>query len=102
MKNLTAIVICAGLIVVNAVAAETNDGASTYKLVCASCHEAAAAGAPRLEDKAQWKSRLNRGVDALYASTLNGKCEVFVKHLRKDLSDDMIKSAVDYMVDEVQ
>jgi cytochrome c5 len=101
MKKLTAIAICTGLIVSSG-SAIADDGAATYKLVCSSCHEAAAAGAPKLEDKAQWKPRIAQGMDALYASTLDGKCELFVKDLRIDLSDETIKAAVDYMVSRVK
>ena len=102
MKKLTALVMYCGLLFVASGSASADDGADTYKLVCSSCHASAAAGAPKLEDKAQWKSRLAQGMDALYASTLDGKCELFVKELRVDLSDEVIKSAVDYMVSQVQ
>ena len=79
-----------------------DDGADTYKLVCSSCHESGAANAPKLEDKVEWKHRITQGMEALYASTVNGKCKFFVKDLRKDLSDEIIKATVDYMVYQVK
>lgn len=79
-----------------------NDGGSTFRMVCSSCHVSGAYGAPVLEDKADWKPRLAKGMDALYAPLINGKCRVFVKDLRKDLTDDNIRAAIDYMVARVQ
>jgi cytochrome c5 len=97
MRKLTAIVIFA-LLLTAASGAVMADGASTYKEVCSSCHESGAADAPKLEDKAEWGHRIAQGADALYKSTINGKCDVYVKHLRTDLSDETIKTAVDYMI----
>jgi cytochrome c5 len=102
MKNLTAAAICSCLMITATGTAVADDGSSTYKLVCSSCHELGIRGAPRLEDKVVWNYRIAQGMDALYASTLNGKCELYVKDLRKDLSDTTIKSAVDYMVSQVK
>lgn len=93
---------CAGVIIVASASAMADDGATTYKLVCSSCHESGAIGAPKLEDKTEWKYRINKGMDALYASTVHGKCQLFVTHLRQDLSDEEIKTAVDYIVSEVE
>ena len=102
MRKLTAIVICTGLIITASGTAMADDGADTYKLVCSSCHESGAVNAPKLEDKVEWKHHITQGMDTLYASTLNGKCKVFVKNLRKDLSDEIIKAAVDYMVSQAK
>jgi len=77
-------------------------GAATYRMVCASCHEAAAVGAPGLDNRAEWQHRLAEGMDRLYASVREGRCTVYVKELRKDLSDDVIRTAIDYMVSEVR
>ena len=93
---------CIGLIIATSGVAMADDGASTYKLVCSSCHESGIHDAPKLKDKAVWIPRISRGMDPLYASTLNGKCQWFVKDLRKDLSDEVIKDAVDYMISEIK
>jgi cytochrome c5 len=79
-----------------------NRGADTYKLVCSSCHEVGIDGAPRLDDEVAWMHRINQGMDSLYASTLHGKCKVLVQADRKDLSDQTIKAAVDYIVSQVK
>lgn len=102
MNKLTAVVICYGLIIVASGTAMADDGASTYKQVCSSCHESGAVGAPKLEDKIEWKLRIAQGMDALYASTVNGKCDLFVQDLRMDLSDDVIRAAVEYMISQTK
>ena len=101
MNKRAAIVMCAGLIIAASDAAMADDGATTYKQVCSSCHETPVAGAPKLDDKAEWKPRIAKGTDALYASILNNKCGL-LKELRKDLSNDKIKAAVNYMVSQAR
>ena len=101
MNKLAKVAMYSVLITAFSNAAAEQDGATTYKLICSSCHESAAAGAPKLEDKTQWKSRLAQGMDSLYASTIDGKCD-YVKDIRLDLTDEAIRAAVDYMVSEVQ
>ena len=102
MSKLTAFIICTGLASASSGIAIAGDGSSTYKLVCSSCHESTVSGAPRLNDKTEWKHRIAQGMDKMYASTVNGKCEVSVKELRHDLSNEDIKTAVDYMVSRAQ
>jgi len=80
----------------------TESGADTYKLVCSSCHEVGIEGAPILDDKVAWMHRIDQGTNSLYASTLNGKCKVLVQANRKDLSDQTIKDAVDYIISQVK
>ena len=93
---------CTGLLIASPGVAMADDGESTYKLVCSSCHESGIRDAPKLKDKAVWIPRISMGMDTLYASTLNGKCKWFVTDFRKDLSDEVIKDAVDYMISEIK
>ena len=102
MKPLIASVMYISLAVFSSFTAIANDGGSTFRTVCSSCHVSGAFGAPSLEDKADWKPRLAKGMDALYAPLVNGKCREFVMDIRKDLTDDNIKAAIDYMVAQVQ
>ncbi len=102
MIKLTATVMCTSLIIAASGTATADDGSDTYKLVCSSCHESGVQNAPKLEDKVEWMSRIRKGMDTLYASTVNGKCEISVKVLRKDLSDEVIKDAVDYMISQAK
>ena len=97
MKKLTAIAMCAGLVMAasgNAMA----DGAATYKMACAACHANGVANSPKFGDKAVWAPRIATGKDALYASAIKGKGAMPPKGGRMDLGDDVIKAAVDYMV----
>lgn len=100
--KLTTIVLSAGMIMPVSNTAIAGDGVETYKLVCSGCHEAGIDGAPRLDEKAAWRHRINQGTDTLYNTTIDGKCKFFVQELRKDLSDEEIKAAVDYMVSQVK
>lgn len=101
MKKLTAIAMCTGLIMATSGAAMA-DGAATYEQACKACHMTGAANAPKLEDKAAWKPRIAQGMDALYTSVLKGKGAMPPKAGRADLSDDVIKEAVDYMVSQAK
>lgn len=101
MIKRTAIVMCTCLIITTFGTAMAAGGVSTYKQICSSCHEVGAGGAPRLENKAEWKLRITKDTDALYASILNKKCDL-LKELRKDLSDNKIKAAVNYMVSQAK
>lgn len=78
------------------------DGEKVYKGLCFSCHVAGVAGAPKLDDKAAWAPRLATGIDALYATSLNGKGAMPAKGGNPALSDAEVKAAVDYMVKQVQ
>ena len=97
MNKLTVIAMCAGLAMAASGKAMA-DGAATYKMACAACHATGAANSPKLGDKAVWAPRIATGKDALYTSATKGKGAMPPKGGRMDLSDDVIKAAVDYMV----
>ena len=75
-------------------------GKDMYTAACFACHGTGAAGAPILGDKAAWSARIAAGTEALYTNAINGKGGMPPKGGRADLSDDAIKSIVDYMVAE--
>lgn len=101
MKKLTAITMCTGLIMAASGAAFA-DGAETFNTACKACHATGAAGAPKLEDKAAWKPRIAQGKEVLYTSVLKGKGAMPPKAGQAQLSDDVIKAAVDYMVSQAR
>ena len=76
-----------------------DDAKKTYDEACGVCHNAGVAGAPKLGDATAWAPRIATGKDALYATSLNGKGAMPAKGGRADISDDAIKAAVDYMVE---
>ena len=79
-------------------AAPAGSGKATYDSVCAVCHGAGVAGAPKFGDKAAWASRAKGGKEALYASATKGKGVMPPKGGNPSLTDADVKAAVDYMV----
>ena len=75
-------------------------GEEVYNTVCMSCHTSGAAGAPVIGNNSQWSDRLAKGKDALYASAINGIGIMPAKGGVSSLSDNEIKSAVDYILSE--
>jgi len=54
-------------------AASADTGKKVYEQVCAACHAAGVAGAPKFGDKAAWAPRLKEGMDAVHNYALKGK-----------------------------
>jgi cytochrome c5 len=85
-----------------AAAATELPGDQVYAQVCAACHAAGIAGAPKFGDKAAWAPRLAAGVDTLHKHALEGfqgKAGYMPpKGGRTDLSDKSVMDAVDHIV----
>jgi len=79
-------------------AAAGGKGKETYDKVCAVCHAAGVAGAPKLGDKAAWAPRIKTGIDALHTSALKGKGAMPPKGGQVQLPDADVEAAVNYMV----
>ena len=56
-----------------AAAPGARSGEDIYKAVCAACHEAGVAGAPKVGDAAAWAPRIALGLDGLVKSATAGK-----------------------------
>lgn len=86
--------------------ADTSAGETTYNTACVACHAAGVAGAPIPGDAAQWADRIAQGTDKLYENAINGfQGETGLmppKGGNTALSDDEVKAAVDYMLEQVQ
>jgi cytochrome c5 len=76
----------------------TEQGEKIYKSLCFSCHDMGIAGSPKLGDKEAWTARIATGMDALYASSINGKGAMPAKGGNPSLSEEDVKAAVDYMI----
>jgi len=79
------------------------DAAGDFAAGCFACHSpatAAAVGAPGMGDKAAWAPRIAKGMDALYATAINGSATnpLMMPRGGTGLSDDALKAVVDYMV----
>jgi cytochrome c5 len=81
------------------------DGEAVYIKNCRKCHGTNLMGAPKAGDAEAWKPRLAKGREALYKSAINGFRDKSIMPARgdnKNLSDDDVKAAVDYMVELVK
>ncbi len=82
--------------------AENTVGKAVFGKVCAMCHAAGVAGAPKPGDKADWGPRIAQGNDVLYKHAIEGytgaKGMMPPRGGGASLTDDEMKSAVDYMV----
>ena len=77
---------------------EPVSGDKVYQTTCAICHAAGIAGAPKVGDKAAWKSRLGQGADTLHKNAIMGIRMMPAKGGNAGLADADVKAAVDYMI----
>ena len=80
-------------------------GAKVFEATCKACHAVGSDsnGAPQLRDAAAWKERLASGKEALYKNSLEGYQGYFTMPARggnASLSDEEVKAAVDYLIDQ--
>ncbi len=80
------------------------DGKAIYEQTCVACHGAGVAGAPKLGDAETWKDRIAKGKEVLYESSIDG-VQGYTGYMppkggNTSLSDDAVKAAVDYMVEQ--
>ncbi len=81
------------------------DAAGDFSAGCFACHSpatAAAVGAPGIGDKAAWAPRIAKGMDVLYAVSINGSATnpLMLPRGGTQFSDDQLKAIVDYMVSQ--
>jgi cytochrome c5 len=77
------------------------EGRKTYMTACLACHAVGVANAPKFGDNAAWAKRAEQGLEALYASGINGKGQLMPgKGGNTSLSDNAVKAAVRYMLSE--
>ena len=87
-------------------AAMPKSGAELLQQTCDACHGQGIAGAPKLGDKAAWAPRVAEGKATLYEHALKGfqghSGVMPAKGGRADISDELVKQAVDQMVQMAQ
>ena len=76
------------------------DGATVYNTVCKACHATGLLNSPKTGDKAAWAPRIATGLPALLNSATNGKASMPARGGAADLTDDELKAAVEYLVDQ--
>lgn len=82
------------------------DALALYEAVCKTCHAGGLAGAPKTGDRAAWGPRIAQGKATLYEHAIKGYTgkngAMPAKGGRTDVPDDLIKSGVDYMIEQVK
>ncbi|MHC8441046.1 MAG: c-type cytochrome [Candidatus Eutrophobiaceae bacterium] len=90
----------------NEVAAAPLSGEAIYNQMCVACHSIAGIGAPVTGNIDDWAPRLAKGKDVLYENAINGYTgpEGYMMPARGggSFSDEEVKAAVDYMVQNSQ
>ena len=81
-----------------AVAKKSRSGESVYTTSCAGCHSIGVAGAPKFGNKADWASRLKRGMDDLVKIAISGKGAMPPKGTCATCSADELRAAIEHMV----
>ena len=67
---------------------------------CSACHASGAAGAPITGDANAWSERIAKGLDTLYLNAINGINAMPAKGGNVSLSDENVKAAVEFMVNQ--
>ena len=77
-------------------AGPARSGEEVYTAVCSACHGTGAAGAPKVDDKAAWAPRVDKGFDALMHTAINGKGAMPARG-GQNVPDAELKAAIAYM-----
>ena len=87
-----------------AVSTGPRSGEEVYNAACLACHTTGAGGAPKIGDVAGWADRITKGIDELYNSGINGLAGtgMIAKGGCMNCSDDEIKAAVDFILDNTK
>jgi cytochrome c5 len=79
-------------------------GPEVVEGACSACHGEGIAGAPKMGDAAAWAPRISQGQDTLYKHAIEGfqgKAGIMPpKGGRTDISDELVRAAVDHMVEQ--
>jgi len=82
------------------------DGKAVFDQACTVCHTQGVAGAPKFGDAEAWAPRIAKGKETLYQHAIDGftgdSGTMPPKGGFTNLSDDQVKAAVDYMVENAQ
>ena len=75
-----------------------NAGELRYKSTCAVCHETGVAGAPKFRNAADWKARMDVGIDGMLAIAIKGKGGMPPRGTCMQCSDEELRMAIEYML----
>lgn len=80
---------------------KVRDGRQIYNIACVTCHQSGTTDVPALRDAKAWSARVAKGREALYASALEGIGNMPARGFCENCTDEEIRQAVDYMLDEI-
>jgi cytochrome c5 len=80
--------------------AGARNGESIVKTVCAACHQAGVANAPKIGDAKDWGPRIKQGLDQMLKTAMNGKGAMPAKGGDASLTDAEVARAVVYMANQ--
>lgn len=69
-----------------------------YKSTCSVCHETGVAGAPKFRNAADWKSRMDVGIDSMLKIAIQGKGGMPPRGTCMQCSDEELKLTIEYML----
>lgn len=75
-------------------------GKNIYQKICSDCHATGEVRSPRFGDSKAWSARTAKGLNTLYEHALEGFKFMPPKGTCDRCSDDEIKAAVRYMVEQ--
>lgn len=76
-------------------------GKKLYEATCQMCHAAGISGAPKFGSKEEWAPRIATGMDAMMKTVFEGKGAMPARGA-STASDDELRAAVQYMVDNAK
>ncbi|MDP1527068.1 MAG: c-type cytochrome [Rhodocyclaceae bacterium] len=71
------------------------------KATCFKCHETGDQGAPKLSDKAAWRQRGSKGLDAVTKTVIRGHGNMPARGGLADLTDEELKKVITVLLKEV-
>jgi cytochrome c5 len=75
-------------------------GEEIYENHCLSCHKTGVAGAPKTGDKEDWADHIAHGMDHMVNNAINGVGAMPPKGGASSLSDEEVRAAVAWMVEQ--
>ena len=68
--------------------------------VCAGCHNSGVLGAPKVGDSGTWSKVMSAGMDAVLKNAIDGKGAMPPRGGNPSLTDDQVKDAINWMLNE--
>lgn len=81
---------------------ELATGKGIYDAACFVCHSSGVAGAPKFGDKAAWAPYIETGLDAMLQVAISGKGAMPPRGTAMNASDEELRAAILYMVEQVR